>query len=142
MRVILLAACALGACTIQPADQNQANETTVENVVADAVPNPPPLQPIPDNAANAASTAPAAPAIDETAQGAANVVQRYYALIGEKKYADAWALWEGVGKASGMSAQAFAASFDKYAAYNAQVGSPGAVDAGAGQRFVTVPVQI
>jgi membrane-bound inhibitor of C-type lysozyme len=36
----------------------------------------------------------------------------------------------------------FAASFDKYAAYNAQVGAPGAVDAGAGQRFVPVPVQI
>ncbi|MES2988407.1 MAG: hypothetical protein V4808_10920, partial [Pseudomonadota bacterium] len=144
MRPILLAACALGACTIQPADQNQAiNETVVtENVVADTPINPPPLQPIPDNAANGASTVTPAPAIDETAQGAANVVQSYYALIGEKKFGEAWALWEDVGKASGMSAQAFAASFDKYAAYNAQVGTPSAVDAGAGQRFVTVPVQI
>lgn len=142
MRFILLATCALGACTIQPADQNQSNETVVENVVADAVPNPPPLQPLPDNAANNGSTEVPAAVIDETAKGAADVVQRYYALIGEKKYAEAWALWEGVGQASGMTAQAFAASFDKYAAYNAQVGTPGAIDSGAGQRFVTVPVQI
>jgi hypothetical protein len=144
MRYILLATCALGACSIQPADQNQAvNETALtENIVAETPANPPPLQPIPDKAANGASTVPIAPAIDETAQGAADVVQRYYALIGEKKYAEAWALWEGVGKAPGMSAQAFAASFAKYAAYNAQVGAPGAIDAGAGQRFVTVPVQI
>ncbi|MBX3565743.1 MAG: MliC family protein [Sphingomonas sp.] len=144
MRPILLAACALGACTIQPADQNQTvNDTVVaDNVVAETVPNPPPLQPVPDNAANGADTMTVTPAIDETAQGAADVVQRYYALISEKKYAEAWALWEDVGKASGMSAQAFAASFDKYATYTAQVGAPGAVDAGAGQRFVTVPVQV
>lgn len=143
MRYVLLAACALGACTIQPADQNQAvNETVAADNATVVTPNPPPLQPIPDNAVNAADTMTVTPAIDETAQGAADVVQRYYALIGEKKYAEAWALWEGVGKASGMTAQAFAASFDKYAAYNAQVGSPGAIDAGAGQRFVTVPVQI
>ncbi|RYD65760.1 MAG: hypothetical protein EOP58_06835 [Sphingomonadales bacterium] len=138
MRYILLATCALGACTIQPADQNTVNETVVtENVVAEV---PPPELTIPVNAIENAAVE--TPAVDETAQGAANVVQSYYALIGERKYADAWALWEDVGKASGMSAQAFTASFDKYAAYNAQVGSPGAVDAGAGQRFVTVPVQI
>ncbi|RYY23915.1 MAG: hypothetical protein EOP62_18685 [Sphingomonadales bacterium] len=144
MRPILLAACALGACTIQPADQNAAiNETVLtENVVAEAPVTPPSLQPVPDNATNSISTQPTAPAIDETAKGAADVVQLYYARIGEKKYTDAWALWEGVGKASGMTAQAFAASFDKYAGYNAQVGTPGAIDAGAGQRFVTVPVQI
>lgn len=141
MRPILLAACALGACTIQPADQNQVNETVLaDNVVAETPANPPPLQPIPVNTID--NSAAPLPALDETAQGAADVVQSYYALIGERKYAEAWALWENVGQASGMTAQAFAASFDKYAAYNAQVGAPGAVDSGAGQRFVTVPVQI
>ncbi|MDQ2879501.1 MAG: MliC family protein [Pseudomonadota bacterium] len=41
-----------------------------------------------------------------------------------------------------MTAAAFAASFARYSEYHANVGAPGAIDAGAGQRYVTVPVQI
>jgi membrane-bound inhibitor of C-type lysozyme len=78
----------------------------------------------------------------ESAQGAANVVQTYFALIGEKKYAEAWKLWSDDGKASGMTAQAFAASFDKYASYNAQIGAPGDVEGGAGSLYVEVPVVV
>ena len=37
---------------------------------------------------------------------------------------------------------AFAAQFARYSEYHANVGAPGDVDAGAGQRYVTVPVQI
>lgn len=83
-----------------------------------------------------------APFTADSAQGAANVVQTYYALLGEGKYAAAWALWGEGGKASGMSAAAFAESFAKYSEYHANVGAPGAIDAGAGQRHVTVPVQV
>ena len=72
------------------------------------------------------------PFTPDSAQGAANVVQTYYALIGEKKYADAWKLWSDGGKASGMTQQAFAASFDKYASSNAQVGAPGDIEGGVG----------
>lgn len=149
MRPVLLATLALGACTFGPADQNQAaNETIATNKVATEAPAalpsqaPVPIEPAAQATGNATNPVTETPAIDETAQDAADVVQRYYALIGVKKYAQAWALWENVGKASGMSAQAFAASFDKYSAYNAQIGAPGAIDAGAGQRYVTVPVQV
>lgn len=82
------------------------------------------------------------PFTPDSAQGAANVVQTYYALLGEGKYRQAWALWGDGGKASGMSAPAFAASFDKYSEYHANIGAPGRIDAGAGQRHVTVPVQV
>ena len=82
-----------------------------------------------------------APFTPDSPQGAANVVQTYYALIGEGKYADAWKLWGDGGKASGESADAFAASFAKYSEYRANIGAPGREDAGAGQRYVTVPVQ-
>lgn len=145
MRPILLAACALGACSIQPADQDVAANAT-DNVVVEAPATSLPIEPpLPANSVSNA-TAPVieapAPVIDETAQGAADLVKRYYALIEHKDYAQAWALWEDVGKASGMTAQAFAASFDKYSDYRAQVGAPGAIDAGAGQRYVTVPVQV
>lgn len=85
---------------------------------------------------------PEAPFPPGSAQEAANVVQSYYALIEAGHYRRAWALWGDGGKASGMSARAFAASFAKYAAYHANIGAPGRIDAGAGQRYVTVPVQV
>ena len=78
----------------------------------------------------------------DSAQGAANVVQTYYALLGAGKYRQAWALWGHRGQDSGMTAAAFAASFGIYSDYHANVGAPGAVDAGMSQRWVTVPVQV
>lgn len=76
-----------------------------------------------------------------SAQGAANVVQTYFAMIDAGRYVAAWRLWGDAGHASGMTASAFAASFAEYAAYHAEVGAPGAIEAGAGQRYVTVPVR-
>lgn len=82
---------------------------------------------------------PEGPIDPKSAQGAAQVVQTYYALIGEKKYADAWALWQGD---SGMSADEFAASFDAFSQYDAQIGAPGEMEGAAGSSYVDVPVQI
>lgn len=83
-----------------------------------------------------------APFTPDSAQGAANVVQTYFALLEEGKYRQARALWDDGGKASGMDEAAFAASFAGYSEYHAQIGAPGEIDAGAGQRYVTVPVQL
>lgn len=83
-----------------------------------------------------------APFSPDSGQGAADVVQTYYALLGEKKYARAWGLWGHDGADSGMTAKAFAASFEKFSEYHANVGAPGEVDAGMSQRWVTVPVQV
>ena len=78
----------------------------------------------------------------QSAQGAANVVQTYFALVADKKYAEAWNLWSDGGKASGMSAGDFAASFDKYASYNAEIGAPGEIEGAAGSLYVAVPVVV
>jgi len=83
-----------------------------------------------------------APFTPESAQGAANVVQTYFALIEGGQFDQARALWGDGGKASGMSPAAFAASFARYAEYHANIGAPGRIDAGAGQRYVSVPVQV
>ncbi|CAN5430487.1 hypothetical protein BH10PSE15_BH10PSE15_07910 [soil metagenome] len=83
-----------------------------------------------------------APFTPDSAQGAANVVQTYYALIGAGKYQQAWKLWHGGGAGSRETAADFAGGFSPYSEYHANVGAPGRVDAGAGQRFVTVPVQV
>ena len=78
----------------------------------------------------------------QSAQGAANVVQTYFALVADKKFDDAWKLWSDSGKASGMSAKDFAASFAKFASYNAQIGAPGEIEGAAGSLFVEVPVVV
>ncbi|AQR74327.1 hypothetical protein BXU08_12300 [Sphingomonas sp. LM7] len=81
-----------------------------------------------------------APFAEDSAQGAADVVQTYYALLGEQKYGQAYRLWDA--GAAGMDAPAFAASFDRYSEYHATIGVPGRIDSGAGQRYVNVPVRV
>ncbi|QAY77810.1 hypothetical protein [Sphingosinicella sp. BN140058] len=83
-----------------------------------------------------------APFTETSAQGAANVVQTYFAMIEGGKYGDAWRLWSDGGKASGMTRDAFAASFAKYAEYHAQIGAPGAIEGAAGSLYVEVPVVV
>lgn len=148
--ILSLAGCMLTACSPQPADNAvapiNASADIDDNISANAVasaaaPLNPPAPGEPGGLANDMTPVSEAPFTQEGAQGAANVVQTYYALIGEGKYRRAWALWDDGGKASGMSPQAFAASFGRYSEYHANIGAPGAVDAGAGQRYVTVPVQ-
>jgi membrane-bound inhibitor of C-type lysozyme len=144
--LLLLPACALAACTPQPANQTQADNAAnaIEAKVPEATPSPAPLAPPapgePGGLDNDMTPVSEAPFTPDSAQGAANVVQTYYALLEAGKYAQAYALWEP--GAAGMSKQAFAASFAKFSEYHANIGAPGDIDAGAGQRYVTVPVQV
>jgi hypothetical protein len=128
------------------ANSQEAENASIGEVPPGAIGGPAPLTPpepgtpggLPDDRTPIAE----ARFTPDSGQGAANVVQTYYALLGEGKYRQAWTLWDDGGKASGMSPQAFADSFAKYAEYHANIGAPGDVDAGAGQRYVTVPVQV
>lgn len=133
---------AMGACSPdRPAPMNQsvdidAAAAAARNDIASYAAGRPMPAPSPP------AVAPAAP---DSAQGAAAVVQTYYALLAARRYRAAWALWDDGGTASGMSADAFAARFAAYGAYRATIGAPGApgaIDAGAGQRYVAVPVQV
>lgn len=146
----------LGACSVQPAanrtaDVNAAAEQAqadIDTYAANAMkPAPVPM------AATSRPAATPSPGVDrspvseasfapDSAQGAADVVQRYFASIEAKKYDAAYRLWGEGGKASRMSARQFADSFARYASYHAEVGAPGDVDAGAGQRYVQVPVTV
>jgi membrane-bound inhibitor of C-type lysozyme len=147
--ILSLAGCALAACSSQPSSNApipaNASIEPDNNIAAPSAnvqaPLNPPAPGEPGGLANDMTPVSEAPFTEESAQGAGNVVQTYYALIEAKKYREAWSLWGNGGKASGMSPQAFAASFGRYSEYHANIGAPGAVDAGAGQRYVTVPVQ-
>lgn len=83
-----------------------------------------------------------APFAPTSAQGAADVVQTYYAHIGQKAYGEAWKLWSNGGQASNQTPEAFAKSFGRYAAYNAQVGAPGLAEGAVGSLYIEVPVVI
>ena len=87
----------------------------------------------------AATTSPE-PIADDAAPDA--VVRRYTDALAARRYGDAWALWDENGAASGMTKAAFAANFDTYDTFRATVGAPFDADAGAGQRYVTVPVTV
>ena len=124
------------------ADARPADET----VPSGPTEAPPPLNPpapgepggLPDDRTPVSET----PFTPESAQGAANVVQTYHALIEAGKYGEAWKLWSDGGRASGMSAADFAASFDKYSEYHANIGAPGRIEGAAGSLYVEVPVQV
>ena len=129
--LLLLAGCGDGA----PANVAGTTNATTAPTVADAVPA------LPKPAATPGPAAPPADAVaPDSATAAADVVRRYEAAIAARRYGVAYRLWEP--DAAGMTAQAFAASFARYAEYRADVGTPGRIDAGAGQRYVTVPVRI
>lgn len=90
----------------------------------------------------APSPAPGGPAKPLTQAGPADVVRHYYALIGDHRYAEARALWSDGGKASGQTAETFAASFADVKRYAATVGAPGTIEGAAGSLYVTVPVEV
>ena len=166
MRIILsgaLAACLVAGCssqsTPQPANQNEASAADpapiatesprVTNAAESAAlsagalpPVEPPAPGTPGGLPDDRTPVSEAPFAETSAQGAANVVQTYYALLREGDYGKARALWSGGGEASGMSATAFADSFAKYAQYNAEVGAPGEIEGAAGSLYVEVPVVI
>jgi membrane-bound inhibitor of C-type lysozyme len=83
-----------------------------------------------------------APFTPTSAQGAANVVQTYYAAVGEGDFAQAWGLWSDGGRASNMTQAQFAAQFDAYRSYRAQIGAPGDIEGAAGSLYVEVPVVV
>lgn len=134
----------LFACTPEAPPGNVAEPRPSAPAPA-GTPVPAPLDPpapgepggLPDNRTPLAE----GPIAPESAQGAGQVVQSYFALIEQGRYAEAWRLWGEDGRASGMSEAEFAASFGRYREYHAQIGAPGRIEGAAGSLYVEIPVQ-
>ena len=90
----------------------------------------------------AATSLPEPPASPDSAQAAATVVETYYALLDEGRYAEARALWGDGGTRSGKTETQFAAGFAATAETHAEVGVPGEPEGAAGSVFVDVPVTV
>ncbi|WP_304164868.1 hypothetical protein [Phenylobacterium aquaticum] len=81
------------------------------------------------------------PAGPKSPQAAATLVETYFGLISQQRYAEARKAWGANGEGSGMTEQAFAAQFAPYQSYHALVGKPGDPEGGAGSIYVQVQVQ-
>jgi hypothetical protein len=73
-----------------------------------------------------------------SAQGAANVVQIYFALLEAGKHAEAFELRQR----GSVDARTFTSGFEKYREYHARIGAPGRIESAAESLFVELPVQI
>lgn len=77
-----------------------------------------------------------------SAQGAAQVVQGYYGLLEEKRFAQAQDLWAGNSAIGAQDEARFAARFRGFSEIHAHVGAPSDPEGAAGSLYVTVPVQV
>lgn len=77
----------------------------------------------------------------KSAQGAGQVLQSYAALLEQGRFGEARGLWSDGGQASGLSDQAFAQFFGKYAEIHAEIGAPGQMEGAAGSAYVAIPVR-
>jgi hypothetical protein len=140
-RFILLAAAsaAVAACSAAtaPTDGGASNEAVA---VRDAPvrSGEPPAPGTPGGLPDDRTPVSEAPFAATSAQGAADVVQTYYALLEAGRDAEAGRLWSG-GRAR---APAPAVRSADYSEYRAQVGAPGAIEGAAGSLYVEVPVAI
>jgi len=156
-RLILASLLVLGACEKPGAPVNESEnevaplvEAANEETAADTVSNAsstddevvPPAPGTPGGLPDDRTPISEAPFAETSAQGAANVVQTYYALVESGRYADAYKLWSDGGKASGKSAAGFADSFKAFKSYHANIGAPGGMEGAAGSSYVEVPVQL
>lgn len=76
---------------------------------------------------------PETPFSETSAQGAANVVQTYAALVEARKYQDAASLWEQGGSGE---------DYGRFREWHAEVGGPGRIEGAAGSLYVQVPMRI
>lgn len=119
--------CACGAPTAEPVAPADNQVAPVASPTPAATPSP------------VATFSPTAEPVvaPDSAEAAADVVRRYHRLIAERRIDDALRLWE-----PGAAPDDLAATAARYAGSTTQVGAPGRIDAGAGQRYVTVPFTI
>lgn len=77
-----------------------------------------------------------------SAQGAAQIVQGYYALLESKRFDEAQDLWRDGTTLGDEDAKTFAGHFAGFSEIHANIGAPLDPEGAAGSEYVTVPVQI
>jgi membrane-bound inhibitor of C-type lysozyme len=117
--------------TLKPGEEI-ASDPGIECVAPEAAPVSPPKPGSPGGLPDDRTPVSEAPFTPTSAQGAANVVQTYFALM-EQARAD---------EAARLRTDAKPQDLTPYASYHAQVGGPGAIEGAAGSLVVEVPVAL
>ncbi|GAA5005567.1 hypothetical protein FNZ56_06030 [Pseudoluteimonas lycopersici] len=115
--------------------------STVANA-ADAALPPDPSQGIAVGESNPTAPSPAGNAVEPGPGDAVKLLRDYYAAIAARDYGRAYRLWSENGAASNQSAQQFANGFSDTTGSSVEIGTPGDEDAGAGQRYIEIPVTV
>lgn len=138
-------ALALAACDVAPTQDNsvvQASATATPEAPGIGVPTDDP-----PNAAEHPAPAASAPAgdamtIDDSAQGAANVVRHYYADLDRGDFRAAYARWGNGGQDSHQNFADFKRGFAETATTSVEIGAPGNGGGAAGSTYIDVPVTV
>lgn len=138
-----IAALLLAGCGGEDGDAT-ATSTATDTAVPTATPFPTgtgaPSTVTPDGTATGEPNG--TPEGEQTAEDAVAVLDAYFSAIGTSDYETAYQLWRDGGEASGQSYDEFVEGFAETASISWEIGEPGRIDAGAGQRYIEIPVRI
>ena len=87
----------------------------------------------------------ATPEAQASEQDAVQPLRDYYAWINQKKYTEAFAVWEkreDGNAANGQSFEAFESGFGDTASVSVAIGAPNEMEGAAGSNFIEIPVVI
>lgn len=84
----------------------------------------------------------AEPASSPSAVAARQTVERYFTLIDQKNYRDAYLLWGEQGGDTRGTLEKFEATFKPYSEYRQQVGEPTAIKVAEGKQYILVTATI
>ncbi|QYR52579.1 hypothetical protein [Lysobacter soyae] len=79
---------------------------------------------------------------EPTVDDAKRLIEDYYAAVNRGAYDSAYRMWSNNGQASGKTLRDFTNGYADTASVSVSLGDPGRVDAGAGQRYIVLPVRI
>lgn len=79
---------------------------------------------------------------EATPEDAVSVLDQYFSAIGLRDFETAYSLWRNDGEASGQTYEEFVEGYADTASISWEIGEPGRIDAGAGQRYIEIPVRI
>ncbi|MEW5688127.1 MAG: lipoprotein [Pseudomonadota bacterium] len=138
--VVVAAALLLAGCGQKAPEAGEASPPAPTTPVAPA-PEEAPVQPLPPGSPGALpddrTPVSEAPFTPESAQGAAQVVQTYFALLESGRAAEGRANWSDAAQAD-----AFVAGLGEFRSFHALIGAPGEIEGAAGSLYVEVPVQL
>ena len=132
---------AAAGCSPPAEDGNIAGNGASTSGAPAAEAPPPPVEPIPPGEPGGLpddrTPVSEAPFAANSAQGAANVVQTWFALLESGRAAEGKGAWRDP-----AAADAFLKSLGDPREVHAQIGAPGDIEGAAGSLFVEVPVQV